>query len=240
MMIREKPEVSVVIPAYNEEKYLPGCLESLRKQEFDMNKVEIIVVDNNSTDGTAKVAGKYGVRLLRESRKGIGFARNAGFKAANAEIIATTDADTILPTNWVKIISEEFKKDKKCVCIFGPSYYHDASRMMKHVSKMLSLVTRSIMDLLGEPVLPGYNYACIKSAFLKTGGFNIDLNVCVDLDMGLKLKRTGRVKFVKNMWAFPSARRLHRIGVKNFLLNGLKGLKAYLICTSEEAFEDFR
>ena len=236
----EKPEVSVIIPAYNEEKYLPRCLESLRKQEFNMNKVEIIIVDNNSTDDTAKVAKKYRVRLLRESRKGIGFARDAGFKAANAEIIATTDADTILPKNWIKIISEEFKKDKECVCIFGPSYYHDASRIMKRVSKMLSLVGRLIMGLLGEPILPGYNYACRKSAFLKTGGFNTDLNVCVDLDMGFKLKKIGKIKFVKNMWAFPSARRLHRIGVRNFLLSGLRGLKAYLTCTSEEPFEDFR
>src|ERR1035437_9820650 len=88
-------KVSVVIPAYNEEKYIGACLDSLMDQKEKPD--EIIVVNNNSTDNTAKIVKKYPVRLINEEQQGMIPARNRGFNEAKFEIIARTDADTILP-----------------------------------------------------------------------------------------------------------------------------------------------
>ena len=62
------PAISVVIPAFNEEKYLPACLEALKKQTF--KNYELIVVDNNSTDKTAQIAKKFGARVVKEKKQG--------------------------------------------------------------------------------------------------------------------------------------------------------------------------
>ncbi len=89
---------SVIIPAYNEETYLPGTLAGLH---LAMKAVhfpgEIIVVDNNSTDRTAEVAAQYGARIVFEPWRQIARARNTGAKAANSAFLVFLDADTILP-----------------------------------------------------------------------------------------------------------------------------------------------
>jgi glycosyltransferase involved in cell wall biosynthesis len=93
------PLISVIIPAFNEEKFLGNCLFSLKNQDF--NDFEIIVVDNNSRDKTSKIAKKFGVKLVSEKNQGAALARNRGAKEAKGEILAFTDADTILPKNWL-------------------------------------------------------------------------------------------------------------------------------------------
>ena len=104
----KKIAISVVIPAHNEEKYIGKCLNSIRKQTF--KDYELIVVDNNSTDDTSKIAARYGARVIKETKQGITPARERGFKEAKAEIIARTDADAIVSPNWLKTINHTFKK----------------------------------------------------------------------------------------------------------------------------------
>ncbi|MGC9019569.1 MAG: glycosyltransferase family 2 protein, partial [Candidatus Bipolaricaulaceae bacterium] len=82
----------MVIPALDEEKELGECLTSLARQNF--SAFEVIVVDNGSTDRTASIAEEWGARVVVEGRRGPGYAREAGFRAAKAPIIASTDADT--------------------------------------------------------------------------------------------------------------------------------------------------
>ena len=87
--------LSFVVPAYNEEAYLPACLESILAQTRELGDgVEIIVVNNASTDRTREVAlGYAGVRVVDEPRKGLTFARQAGFAASTGELIANVDSD---------------------------------------------------------------------------------------------------------------------------------------------------
>ena len=97
--------VSIVIPAYNEERYLPACLDAIAAQTI--KPFEVIVVDNNSSDSTAKIAAQYPfVRVVNEPRRGIGFARNAGFNAAAGDIIGRIDADTHVPASWVAKVQD--------------------------------------------------------------------------------------------------------------------------------------
>ncbi len=81
--------LSVIIPAFNEENFLPRCLESLKNQKF--KDFEIIVVDNNSTDKTAEIAKKFNVILFSEKNQGVAYARNKGSEIAKGEILVFTD-----------------------------------------------------------------------------------------------------------------------------------------------------
>ncbi|HEX7964030.1 MAG TPA: glycosyltransferase family A protein, partial [Candidatus Saccharimonadales bacterium] len=96
----KRQSVSIVIPAYNEERHLAACLEAIRAQSEP--PLEVVVVDNNSTDRTAEIARRYPfVRVVHEERQGIVFARGAGFDAARGDIIARIDADIVLPAGWI-------------------------------------------------------------------------------------------------------------------------------------------
>lgn len=91
--------LSIIIPVYNEEQHLPACLDSIAAQTTPPQNV--IVVDNNSSDASRKIAARYPfVRIITESQQGIIFAREAGFNAASTDLIGRIDADTILPIDW--------------------------------------------------------------------------------------------------------------------------------------------
>jgi glycosyltransferase involved in cell wall biosynthesis len=98
--------ISVVIPAYNAEKTLPGCLEALLNQTLVPN--EVIVVDDGSTDRTAQVAGKFKVTLIRQPNQGPAAARNAGVSKACGDIIMFTDSDCIPDPCWVERMVSPF------------------------------------------------------------------------------------------------------------------------------------
>jgi len=123
-------KVSVVIPVYNEEKYIENCLNSLMKQEEKPD--EIIVVDNNCTDQTIFCVKKYrDIKIIKEKKQGIIAARNAGFNHAQGDIIARCDADAIMPKNWVKKIKNDFAENKKIVAVTPVFQLFDISLINK-------------------------------------------------------------------------------------------------------------
>ena len=107
MVMNKKLRVSLVIPAYNEERHLRQCLDAIAAQS--VQPFEVILVDNNSSDKTVAVAREYPfVRLLSAPRQGVVFARNVGFNAARGDVIGRIDADTVIDTNWVATIQAIF------------------------------------------------------------------------------------------------------------------------------------
>ena len=112
------PSVTVVVPVRNGELTIQPLLESLQRLDYDRKKVEVIVVDGNSTDKTREIVKKYPVKLIVEKRKGLNIARNTGIKCGNGEIVAFTDADCVVPSNWITKIVENFK-DPKVSCVSG-------------------------------------------------------------------------------------------------------------------------
>src|SRR3989344_2814273 len=104
----KKLKISVVIPAYNEEKYIAKTLKSLINQDFPRELFEIIVVNNGSTDKTHQVAEKFGVKVIRYNKvQGVSAARDVGSRIAEGEIIAGTDAYTVVPRHWLKTIEND-------------------------------------------------------------------------------------------------------------------------------------
>jgi glucosyl-dolichyl phosphate glucuronosyltransferase len=121
---REGPDVSVVLPTYNRAEVLPGAIEGLLTQDLDPARYEIIVVDNNSSDGTRRVVESFVgrlplVRYVFESRQGIAFARNAGIYAAAAPIIAFTDDDVRVARDWATTILTVLAEHPEVACVGG-------------------------------------------------------------------------------------------------------------------------
>jgi glycosyltransferase involved in cell wall biosynthesis len=202
--------VSVVIPAYNEEKYIGRCLQGVIDQTEKPD--EIIVVDNNCTDKTAEIAGKYGARIICEKNQGMIYARNAGFNAAKYEIIARTDSDTILPKDWIIKVKKAFA-DPDIDALSGPASYFQTSLMSK-ISGSLTIVWFYILGaMLGGPPMFGPNMAIRKSAWEKVKK-DICLNdkdVHEDIDLAIHVARIGKIKFDNNFTVITTRGRWLRI-----------------------------
>jgi glycosyltransferase involved in cell wall biosynthesis len=112
--------ISVVVPAVNEEHYLPACLAALAGQDFPSDRFEVLVVDNNSTDGTAGVAAACGVEVVHESRPGVCFARDTGTTRSRGEVVVSTDADTTFDPGWLSRIDRVFRERPELVAVVGP------------------------------------------------------------------------------------------------------------------------
>ena len=96
------PFVSIIIPVRNVEKIIGRCLESLKKLNYSQNRYEIIISDSNSTDKTQSIVQKYKAIFVSTPQKSICAGRNEGFKIAQGEIIAFSDADCVMDKNWIK------------------------------------------------------------------------------------------------------------------------------------------
>jgi len=112
------PFVTVIVPVRNGEKTIEPLLESLQKLDYKNDKVEVIIVDGNSSDATQDIVKKFPVKLVVEKRKGLNVARNTGIKKGNGEIVAFTDSDCIVPSNWITKIVENFK-NPQVSCVGG-------------------------------------------------------------------------------------------------------------------------
>lgn len=206
------PFISVVIPAYNEEHYLARCLEAVTGQDYP-GPYEIIVVDNGSGDKTQEIARSYpNVKVISEPKKGVGFARQAGFSVARGKIIASTDADSSAPPDWLSRISQIFYQNDHLVGITGPPYPLDAGRVEFFGYPFYKLFL-SFYASRGFNVCAGFNFAILAKAFWDLGGFNTSLRVGEDSEFWKRLKDYGPTMFVPDLIVPVSCRRLHSSGL---------------------------
>ena len=115
--------ISVIVPAYDEEAYLGRCLESLKNQT--VTDFELIVVDNNSTDGTTRIAREYADTVLFCRRQGISSARNFGAAHASGEILCFIDADGVVSRGWVQKAMSAFFGPAKIDAVSGFNVFSD-------------------------------------------------------------------------------------------------------------------
>lgn len=118
-----RPEISVIISTYNRQDSLARAIESVLRQS-EPPDFELIVVDNNSTDGTADVIREHAradprLHYVFEARQGVSYGRNAGIRAAGAEIIAFTDDDVAVDNCWIREIKAVFARHSEYGCIGG-------------------------------------------------------------------------------------------------------------------------
>ena len=213
--------LAFVIPAYNEEALIGKCVESvLAEVKRSGRDVDIVVVNNNSTDRTREIAASYaGVRVVDEPQKGLVSARDGGCKATTAELVANIDGDTVVPEGWLDTVFREFERDDRLVCLSGPYVYYDLGPWDRFLVGMFYALTWLIYVvnhylLRVGSVVQGGNFVFRRDAWIKAGGFNRDIKFYgEDTDVAVRLSKVGKVKFTFGLPMMTSGRRLEKEGV---------------------------
>ncbi len=212
--------LSFVVPAYNEEHYLPDCLRSILNETAGRDEIEIIVVDNASTDRTREVALSFpGVRVVEEPRKGLPHARQAGFLASSGRLIANVDSDSRLPSGWVAHVLAAFAQDPDMVSLSGPLVYYDLSpreQLLVRIFYATAWITYSLNRyvLRVGSMVQGGNFVLTRAALESIGGFNLGITFYgEDTDLARRLPEAGHVLFTFDLKMYSSARRLKREGI---------------------------
>ena len=237
-----KTFISVVICAHNEEKGIAKCIEGVKNQTYPKDNYEIIVVDNASSDKTAEVAKDLGVRVVFEKNKGIAYARQRGAESAKGDIVAFTDADTLVPKNWLEKIADAFEKDEKLVG-FGGTYKINTGTFISKFFINNGMYYFYFLGRLftGAWVLIGPNMAFRKSAFEKTKGFDTSISQGEDTDVSQKLQKLGKVRLENNFFVYQSGRRFDQGLIKGLLSYGINWpMKVFFHKDSNKQLEDFR
>ena len=213
--------MSFVVPAFNEELYLGDCLRSILRDTAGMeDAVEILVVNNGSTDGTRELALSFpGVRVVEEPTRGLSRARQAGFLAATGDLVANVDADSRLPTGWTRRVMESFRADEEMVAMSGPLVYFDLpsrKRLLVRGFYAMAWVSYAVNRyLLGVgSMVQGGNFVVTRAAMERIGGCDVSIVFYgEDTDLARRLHKVGRVRFTFELKMLSSARRLKHEGL---------------------------
>ena len=226
----DKPDVSIVIPVWNEGSNVLRTLDSISRTRTAL-KCELIVVNNNSTDNTQEVLDKLGIYSIFEPRQGIAFARQRGLDSAKGKYHLCADADTLYPPKWVDTMVTSLD-EVDTVCVYGrysfiPSFGY--SRITLGLYEMLASVMIRFRKRKREFVnVLGFNFGFVTGYGKMSHGFEMEkprvfennegstdyVSASEDGMMALKLKDIGRIKMTKSydarVWTMP--RRLMKDG----------------------------
>ncbi len=184
-------KVSIVIPAYNEEKNIEKTLKSLLNQTY--KNVEIVVVDNNSKDRTKEIASKY-ANTITETKQGYIYAVKRGISETDGEILTICDADSFYPSKWLEKMVRSFNNDR-VVAVYGSAEFYDTGKFMALISIIsysLFLIISKLFDLDNTA---GFNFLFRRDAYEKVGGYDENWKWgSPDIEFGRRLRKMGKVR----------------------------------------------
>lgn len=219
---KKYPFISIVVPAWNEEKTIAKTIKSLLKLDYPKNKLEILVVANGCTDNTAGVVRSFKskkIKLIETPIPGKARAQNIGLKHAKGELVAITDADSIVKGNSLKLLVPHFE-DPKMGVVFSslkvekPKNVLEKLQWFEYLS--ITLLRRVMSSLAVLFVAPGAFNLYRRKTILKLGGFD-ENTLTEDIEIATRLLHSGykvesqldsvtRVKVPKTPQAFHSQR----------------------------------
>lgn len=228
MVMNKKLRVSLVIPAYNEERHLRQCLTAIAAQT--VAPFEVILVDNNSSDKTVDIAREYPfVHVIAEPRQGVVFARNTGFNNSRGDVIGRIDADTVIDSDWVETVQAIFA-ESDIDALSGAVRSNDMA-LTRFASWIDLQCRRYLAYMLGREVyLFGSNMAIRRAAWQL-----VEPDVCStagiheDFDLAIHLNRRGcRVVFNARLYASISVRRVDT-NLADFFQYAMKSPRTYAV-----------
>jgi len=209
--------LSVIIPAFDEELYLPETLSNLQGAICMCRcSVELIVVDNESADRTAEVARSFGATVVHEPVHNLSRVRNAGADVARGDVLAFVDADTIVPPHFLDRLAETMSNP---LCIGG-----SADIVHTPKSKLLRVYLyawRWLGIRLG--MAQGAAQFCRKSAFSRVNGYDESQFMGEDVDFYWRLQKLctkagGYLRFLNDVQVVPSPRRFDQTPIWRTLI----------------------
>lgn len=197
--------LSIVIPAWNEEKYLPILLECINQQAY--KDYEIIVADAASTDNTPKIARRYGCKIVKGGMPAVG--RNNGAKAAKGEILLFLDADVQFDENFIMKSIDEFKRRKLDVAgvYITPSSRKIIDKIYLGIFNCCIFVTQLFYSSAF-----GGGIFCKKWLHKKVSGFDDTIILGEDTDYVRRCAKFGKFRIMNNVKIYFSMRRFDKEG----------------------------
>ncbi|MCF6154385.1 MAG: glycosyltransferase family 2 protein [Candidatus Brocadia sp.] len=191
---------SILVPAYNEERSISSCLNSLTSLTYDGK--EIIVIDDASTDGTVQSVEGFldkGVILVRrEKNGGRAAALNSGLQKVTGDVVITTDADTVVPVDWLQRFQSPFEQ-QGAIAVGGAYQARNKDKPLVNATSVLDQILNGVFKKSLVPnKLSGVNSAVRRDALLNLGGFNENSWWSEDSELGWKLSRIGKVVYDPN------------------------------------------
>ncbi|MEI8338675.1 MAG: glycosyltransferase family 2 protein [bacterium] len=219
-MKKQKLNISVVIPVYNEAETIKACIEALALQKEPL--YEVIVVDNNSLDNSLELARSFNfVTVISEKNQGVSHARDKGFNVASGDIIARIDADTIVPRDWSIKLQKIFENDE-IGAVSGSMQYRDWC--YRDFGDKVDLLIRLTLNrsMGNQTFLQGCNMAVRKSAWQEVRGeLCHHCGIHEDIDLAIHLQKHGfKVDFDPSLPVGVSARRFQTdfSSFKNYII----------------------
>lgn len=221
------PPISVIVPVHNGEATIGACVESLLRLDYPREQLEIIVVDNRSTDRTRDILNGYPIRVLAEDDVQSSYAaRNRGIAASSGDTLAFTDADCVADRGWLRGIVRAIASDG----VGGVAGYLSAFRNSSPVERYQA--ERSIRSdrAFTHPVMPfaqTANAAYRRTVFERIGGFDPAIVFGGDLDFSWRMQRETGLKLVYEACALvwhqhrTSSHGLFKLYEKNAIANCL-------------------
>ena len=177
--------ISVVIPAHNEQRYLPACIDSIKRAAGSIHcGVEIVVVASRCTDATAEVAAASGAIVVRDDSRNIATVRNAGIRASTGEIVVTIDADSLMHHDALGEVERHLATGR----YVGGGASFVPERRSIGIDTTIAMVRLSML-ITG---LGGAMYWFRRNDFDAIGGFDERLTIAEDLDFARRLREFGR------------------------------------------------
>ncbi|MEA2098053.1 MAG: glycosyltransferase [Patescibacteria group bacterium] len=207
--MRIKTDISVIVPTYNEEKYVETTLKSIKNQKTGLN-YEIIVSDCKSSDKTIEIAKKYADKIIISKKRTPSCARNTGTLIAKGKILVFIDADTKILPDYIEFIFRKFRKIPHLVGLSTSFKFSRQSPNLIFAEEITNsyLLMRSQLDCA---TLPGFNTCILKDKFEKVGGFKDSMLEDVQLSKDINL--LGKVKYLPEKKVITSSRKLEKVGV---------------------------
>ena len=185
------PRVSIIVPVYNGERTIGECVESIFALSFPRNDVELLLIDNASSDGTSKILDGYRDRaiILHETKRGPAAARNRGLSNATGDIVAFTDADCVVHRDWLSRIIAPLRDP--VVGIVGGTIL--AMKPCNAVEKFGERIhdQRMAIEYYSPPYAITMNWASRRSVLEEVGLFDEDLLRCEDCDLAYRIVAAG-------------------------------------------------
>lgn len=195
-----EPKVTILIPVYNEAEYIGGCLKSICKLDYPTKKLEVLVIDDGSTDHTVKIAQSYKknkqkikIKIIKKQNTGKADTLNYGIKLAKNELIATLDGDSyVSPYSLKRMLSYFDSEDVGAVA--SAVKVKKAANIIEEVQRieyLFAIFSRKIMNFIcSVQVTPGPFSIFKKSVLVQIGGFDTK-SLVEDQEIALKMQKHG-------------------------------------------------
>ncbi len=202
-------DISVIVPTYNEEKYIKKTLKAIVNQKTKLN-YELIVSDCKSADRTVKIAKRYADKIIINDKKSVAYTRNKGASPAKGKILVFIDADTEIYSDYLESAWHRFKNDPSLI---GLSYSFKFSKQTPSLI-FAEEITNDYLRMkssLGRATLPGFNTCVLKDKFDKIGGYKNFL--LEDTELSRELLLIGKIEYLSDVKVVTSSRKLERMGL---------------------------